>query len=156
MLRRDKPHGSKEMYDDILVPTDGSEGTEQTLEHVVEIARNHGARLHALSVVDRRVYLAAEEDERDDVMAKLRGEAEDAIELVEDRLADADVEVTAEIVDGTPHKEILAYAEDADIDLIAIGTHGRTGRDRLENLGSVTERVVEDADRTVLVVSIDE
>ncbi|GAA0673418.1 universal stress protein [Natronoarchaeum mannanilyticum] len=144
------------MYDDILVPTDGSDGTERTLDHAVEIARNHGARLHALSVVDRRVYLAAEEDERDDVMAKLRGEAEDAIELVEDRLSDADVEVTAEIVDGTPHKEILAYADEHGVDLIAIGTHGRTGRDRLENLGSVTERVVEDADRTVLVVSIDE
>jgi len=47
------------MYDDILVPTDGSDGTERTLEHAVEIARNHGARLHALSVVDRRVYLEA-------------------------------------------------------------------------------------------------
>ncbi|SNZ18107.1 Nucleotide-binding universal stress protein, UspA family [Natronoarchaeum philippinense] len=144
------------MYDDILVPTDGSDGTEQTLDHAIEIADNHDARLHALSVIDRRVYLAAEDEERDDVMATLRGQAEDAIERVEERLDDAGVEFTTAIADGTPHKEILSYAEENDADLIAIGTHGRTGRDRLENLGSVTERVVEDAERTVLVVSIGE
>ena len=144
------------MYDDILVPTDGSDGTEQTLDHAIEIADNHGARLHALSVIDRRVYLAAEQEERDEGMATLRGQAEDAIERVEERLGDADVEFTTTIADGTPHKEILSYADEEGVDLIAIGTHGRTGRDRLENLGSVTERVVEDADRTVLVVSIGE
>jgi nucleotide-binding universal stress UspA family protein len=142
------------MYDDILVPTDGSDGTEQTLDHAVEIARNHGATLHLLSVIDRRVYLAAEEDERETVMDQLRGDAEDAIEQARDRLDETELDVTTEVTDGTPHKEILAYSEEADVDLIAIGTHGRTARDRLENLGSVTERVVEDADRTVLVVSI--
>jgi nucleotide-binding universal stress UspA family protein len=142
------------MYDDILVPTDGSDGTEQTLDHAVEIARNHGATLHLLSVIDRRVYLAAEEDERETVMDQLRGDAEDAIEQARDRLDETELDVTTEVTDGTPHKEILAYGEEADVDLIAIGTHGRTARDRLENLGSVTERVVEDADRTVLVVSI--
>ena len=144
------------MYDDILVPTDGSDGTEQALDHAVEIAQNQGAGLHVLSVVDRRVYLAAEDGEREDVKDRLRGEAEDAIARARDHLEGTDLEVTTEITEGTPHKEILAYADEADVDLIAIGTHGRTGRDRLENLGSVTERVVEDADRTVLVVSIGE
>lgn len=142
------------MYDAILVPTDGSEGTERTLDHAIEIAQNHGATLHTLSVMDQRVYLAAEDDERAEVEERLQTEAAAAIDLVEDRLAETDLDFESEIADGTPYKEILRYADEHDVDLIAIGTHGRTGRDRLENLGSVTERVVEEAEQTVLVVRI--
>jgi nucleotide-binding universal stress UspA family protein len=50
------------MYDDILVPTDGSDGTDQTLDHAIEIAENHDATVHAISVMDQRVYLAADDD----------------------------------------------------------------------------------------------
>lgn len=144
------------MYDDILVPTDGSDGTEQTLDHAIEIAQNHDATVHAISVMDQRVYLAAEDDERPEIKERLEGDAKEAIEELTERLADTGLELETAIVDGTPYKEILHYADGHDIDLVTIGTHGRTGRDRLENLGSVTERVVREADRTVLVVSIGE
>ena len=40
------------MYDRILLPTDGSDGTEQALSHAVEIAEGRDATIHALSVVD--------------------------------------------------------------------------------------------------------
>jgi len=142
------------MYDEILVPTDGSEGTTQVLDHAIEIAGNHDATLHAISVMDQRVYLAAEDDERDEIIDRLRRDAEAAIEDVADRIVETDLDLETAVVDGTPYKEILGYADEHDIDLVTIGTHGRTGRDRLENLGSVTERVVREADRTVLVVSI--
>jgi|AntDeeMinimDraft_5_1070356.scaffolds.fasta_scaffold08636_3 nucleotide-binding universal stress UspA family protein len=142
------------MYDDILVPTDGSDGTDQTLDHAIEIAENHDATVHAISVMDQRVYLAADDDERPEIKGRLEGDAKEAIEDVTERLAETDLELETAIVDGTPYKEILNYGDDHDIDLVTIGTHGRTGRDRLENLGSVTERVVREADRTVLVVSI--
>ncbi len=142
------------MYDDILVPTDGSEGTVQTLDHAIEIAANHDATLHAISVMDQRVYLAAEDDEREEIVERLRRDADAAIEDVAERVAETDLDLETAIVDGTPYKEILGYADEHDIDLVTIGTHGRTGRDRLENLGSVTERVVREAERTVLVVSI--
>ncbi len=142
------------MYDDILVPTDGSDGTSQTLDHATEIAENHDATVHAISVMDQRVYLAAEDDERPEIKERLERDAKEAIEDITERLAETDLELETAVVDGTPYKEILNYATDHDIDLVTIGTHGRTGRDRLENLGSVTERVVREADRTVLVVNI--
>ena len=50
------------MYDDILVPTDGSGGTDETLRHAADLAKRHGATLHALYVVDKRVYFAAGDD----------------------------------------------------------------------------------------------
>lgn len=141
------------MYDTILVPTDGSEVTERTLESALPIARSHDATLHVLYVMDRRMYLAASKETQDDVLDDLRAEGEAAIADVEALLADEDLEVVTEIREGIPHRDILEYAEEHDVSMIAIGTHGRSGRDRLMNLGSVTEKVVDDATRPVLVVS---
>lgn len=142
------------MYDDILVPTDGSAGTDDTLAHALDIAKHRGSRLHALSVVDRRVYLSADHDQQDDILATLTENAETAVETVESRAAEKDVETTSAVRDGVPHSEILRYADEEGIDLIVIGTHGRTGRDKLVNMGSVTERVVENAAQPVLVIHI--
>ncbi|MFC7045749.1 universal stress protein [Halobacteriaceae archaeon GCM10025711] len=142
------------MYDDILVPTDGSPGTDRTLANALEIATDQNATVHALYVVDRRVYLAAA-DEGDDVKRTLTEEGEDAVASVAAAASDAGLDSVTEIRDGVPHKEILEYADEAGIDLIAMGTHGRTGRDRLTSLGSCTETVVENATVPVLTVHID-
>ena len=142
------------MYETVLVPTDGSEGTERTLDHALDIARTRGATLHALSVVDRRVYISAEGDEQEEIRGTLRERADEAIERVAARAEDEGVDVVSAVRDGVPPTEIVRYADEEGIDLIVIGTHGRSGREKIENLGSVTERVVEDAERPVLVVHI--
>ena len=51
------------MYDAILVPTDGSEGTAKTLDNGVEMARHYDAAIHALAVVDERQYEPLDGDE---------------------------------------------------------------------------------------------
>ncbi|WP_380676021.1 universal stress protein [Salinigranum sp. GCM10025319] len=144
------------MYDDILVPTDGSAGTDEALTHALDIAGQRGSRVHALSVVDRRIYLSAERDQQDAILESLNDSAEEAVAAVRDRAADAGVETVTAVRDGVPHSEILDYADEEGVDLIVIGTHGRTGRDKIVNMGSVTERVVENAGQPVLVVHIGE
>jgi len=141
------------MYDAILVPTDGSEGVDRTLEHAVAMARNHDATLHALYVVDRRFELAADED-REDLVEQLTDRGEQAVAAVAERATDAGLDVVTDVREGIPYKTILDYAEEAGVDVIAMGTHGRTGRDRLAHLGSVTDRVVENATVPVFVVNI--
>jgi len=141
------------MYDAILVPTDGSDGVDRTLDHAVEMARNHDATVHALYVIDRRFELAAEED-REDLIDRLTDRGEDAVAAVADRAEAAGVDVVTDVLEGIPYKTILGYADDVGVDVIAMGTHGRTGRDRLAHLGSVTERVVENATVPVFVVNI--
>jgi nucleotide-binding universal stress UspA family protein len=143
------------MYDDVLVPTDGSDGTEAALEHALAIAGAHDAALHGLYVVDRRRYTAAPDDSSQAVLDALEAEGRDALGIVEVRGADAGVETATTQREGVPHGEILEYATAEDVDLIVMGTHGRTGRDRLANLGSTTERVVKNGDVPVLVVDID-
>ena len=59
--------------------------------------------------------------------------------------------VEASVLSGRPHRAIVDYAAEYDVDLIVMGTHGRTGLDRYL-LGSVTERVVRLSDVPVLAV----
>ncbi|MFC6988520.1 universal stress protein [Haloplanus sp. GCM10025708] len=141
------------MYETILVPTDGSEGVAETVRHAVELAKTHGATVHALYVVDRRFELAAGDD-RDELVEQLTARGEDALADVESTAREAGIDVVTAIEEGVPYKAILGYAEDHDVDIITMGTHGRTGRDRLAHLGSVTERVVQNATVPVFVVNI--
>lgn len=146
---------TQDMYDNVLVATDGSSGTTETLEHAVSIARDNDAMVHGLYVVDRRLFLAAEKDTQDDVRQSLVEEGEVALDDIAVRGEEAGLTVETEMKDGIPHKTITEYAEETNIDLVVMGTHGRTGRDRVANLGSVTERVVEESPVPVLVVHID-
>ena len=142
------------MYDSILLPTDGSDGAAEALDHAVGAAEAYGAALHVVSVVDRRVVLAADPDEKESVRADLTDEATEAVERLADQAREAGVETTTPTPEGVPHREILADADRAGADLLMLGSHGRTGRERRRNLGSTIERVVTDADRPLLVVDI--
>ena len=144
------------MYDDILLPTDGSKGTAETVEHAISIARDNDATVHVLYVVDRRRYRAAEADAKEEVRKSLEVEGDRAVEDLQVRLEEAGVAVETAVRDGIPHREIVDYAEEHGVDLVTMGTHGRTGRDRVEKLGSVTDRVVKSVERPVLVVDIGE
>lgn len=142
------------MYDAILVPTDGSEGTRTVLEHALSIAADNEATVHGLYVLDRRRYTAAPADGTEKVKAELRDEGERALGSIRATVEDAGLAGETTLQDGIPHRTILDYAAEHEIDLIVIGTHGRTGPDRLVTLGSTTDRVVKNGDVPVLVVDI--
>ena len=74
------------MYDAILVPTDGSEGTAKTLEHAIEMAQHHDATIHALSVVDERKYRSLPDERRDEGRDTMERRAERAVGEVEMRI----------------------------------------------------------------------
>jgi nucleotide-binding universal stress UspA family protein len=143
------------MYDDILLPTDGSAGTSAAMEHALAIGADHAATIHGLYVVDSRLARAAAEDRRDEIVADLEAQGEQALGEVRDPVEDAGLEAVTVQRDGVPHRVVVEYADEHGVDLIVMGTHGRTGPDRLANLGSTTERVVENGDHPVLVVDID-
>lgn len=140
------------MYDDILVPTDGSDTVSETLSHALPIATNNDATIHGLYVVDTRVTTAATDDTKDDLEDSLESEGTAAIEEIERAAREHDVDVLTSLERGTPSKTILEYADERDIDLIVIGTHGKSPREKIVSLGSVSERVVDNASIPVLVV----
>ncbi|WP_276301688.1 universal stress protein [Halorussus lipolyticus] len=142
------------MYDRILVPTDGSTETERAVEHAAELASAHGAQLHAVYVVNSATFAGLHmETSWEGVGEVLREEGEAALEGVEDIAARHGVPVTTTLLDGSPSKRIVEYAEDEACDLVVMGTHGRGGIDRLL-LGSVAEGVVRACSVPVLTVQV--
>lgn len=142
------------MYEEILFPTDGSKATVEALDHALAVARAHDARIHVLYVIDKRHYIAAEEEAKDDIRATLEEEGARAIDDAQVRIEDEGIACNTEITDGVPHTAIVEYIGDHDIDMVVMGTHGKTGREQLATLGSTTERVVKRATTPVLVVEL--
>ena len=166
------------MYDTILFPTDGSEGAEAALKHATDAAKRHGATLHVLFVAQRQIgpHSGMVGEEHDDVeRSDMVGEEHEAqstgmtktgpdLSVVEEqgqaivgRVAESvggAVPVETAVLRGNPHERIIDYVDENGVDLIVMGTHGRTGVDRYL-LGSVTERVVRTADVPVLTVRMD-
>ena len=133
----------------VLVPYDGSEPAQQAVDHALDRWSDH-------DLVLLRVVEAADgslEAGVDLIKERLKeSRQEGAVELPDellDRLADVDYEVEA--VAGKPAREIVAFAEENDVDHIVIGSHGRSGPSRVL-LGSVAERVVRRAPVGVTVI----
>ena len=138
------------MYDTILVPTDGSEPASAAVEHAIDLAATTDGTLHALSVVDSSAYTSLDVSSQS-VLDSLETRAGEATASIAETAADAGVDTVTEVSVGSPHAQITDYADAVGANLIVMGTHGRTGLDRVL-LGSVTERVVRDAPCPVLTV----
>ena len=137
------------MYERILHPTDGSEGSMAAADHAIELAERYGATLHSVYAVNTTV---GPEAGVVGVFDALEEAGREAIEDFEARASAAGIEsVEGSVVSGRPHQVILDYVDDHDVDLVVMGTHGRTGLDRYL-LGSVAEKVVRSCPVPVLTV----
>ncbi|MFB1066701.1 universal stress protein [Natrinema sp. H-ect4] len=133
-------------YQTIVVGVDGSEHSLAAVKRAVSFASPH-ATIHVLSVIDVTPVVA---DER--IKAQFETAAKTIVNDAEAaaRAAGAN-DVETEVLIGPPAREIRSKAADVGADLIAVGTHGRRGVDRLL-LGSVAERVLRTAPTPVLTV----
>ncbi|WP_267642212.1 universal stress protein [Haloarchaeobius amylolyticus] len=140
------------MYDDILIPTDGKDGSQVAIEHGVDLAERHGARVHGLFVIDEDVFEHyAATDAIENAEAALADLGEDALYQVASAADGANLDFEAVEVRGKPHEAILEYAADHGIDCIVMG-EGQHSDEYRRLLGSCTERVVRLSDVPVLVV----
>jgi nucleotide-binding universal stress UspA family protein len=137
------------MYEEILLPTDGSEGTSAAVDRAIDLARTTGARLHVLFAVNPNVGVDAA------MIGALDAMEETGREAVADVVSAAEAagldRVEEHLVQGTPYRAIVEFAAENDVDLIVMGTHGRRGVDRYL-LGSVTEKVIRASPVPVLSV----
>ncbi len=147
------------MYDTILVPTDGSKVAQKAVEHAIDLARKYDAAVHALYVIDTDavdIGLGTEQVERIKAgkfgeMEELQERAAKATGAVSEAAAEYSIEVIEDVAAGRPHKCIDQYAKKNDVDLIVMGSSGRSGVRRVL-LGSVTERTLRSTHIPVLVV----
>lgn len=145
-----------DVYDRILVPTDGGDHSSAAAEQALDIADTYDARVHAVHVIDTDTsWLTVSKTEvRDAIRDIKQNTSEHVFRDIEAAATDAGIELTTSILEGRPDERILAYVDDNDIDLVVMGTHGRTGIEH-RLIGSVTERVVRAAVVPVLTVGTD-
>ncbi|MFC7187178.1 universal stress protein [Halorubrum yunnanense] len=127
------------MYEDILLPFDGSDGAAEALHHAAEIAHWADATIHVLFVADtRRDSVTVVETQVVDALVQ---EGEDIVEEAEKTLDTLGVDYDSDVVQGHPAPTIVEYAEQDEYDVIVMPTRGREGVSRYL-IGSVTEKVV--------------
>jgi nucleotide-binding universal stress UspA family protein len=144
-------------YEELLLPTDGTEASMAGVECGLDFAAAFDARVHVLYVVDRR-QLASSIDvgpALSDAEERLRKRGERAVATVADRADERGVDVTTDVVEGIPHSRIRSYVTDHDLDFVAMGTHGRTGTERWLT-GSVAEQILRTSSVPVLTRRSDE
>lgn len=139
----------------VLVSTDFSESAAKALPYAASLAKEYGAELHLVHVVEDSLYYAqfVYDGAPFDPSVLIEG-------LVEDRKKKLDavvkavasgVSVSTHLRRGVVASEIIAAAAELDVDVVVIATHGRTGLSHLI-FGSVAERVVRECPCPVLTV----
>jgi nucleotide-binding universal stress UspA family protein len=130
------------MYSTILVPIDGSDGSEEALRHGVDLAERYDATVHLVYVVDEGIYShygGIDAIERAEEALEEAGEA--ALESARERVEAASLPVETHVERAAPHEGIVDASRHVGADLVVMGTERRSDEYRTL-LGSVTERVL--------------
>lgn len=138
----------------VMVATDGSEAVKRAVDTAVKIAKLSETKLYAVHVISMVFFsmtLPTDEQWQKAFQQRIMTEGQEATSYVENAGRAANVEVEPVILRGSPAAEIIGFADRSDIDLIVMGTHGKTGVQRFM-LGSVAEKVVRHSKTAVLVV----
>ncbi|MGI5991668.1 MAG: universal stress protein [Methanosarcina sp.] len=141
------------LFKKILIATDGSENARRAASYGVNIAKATGAEVHALYIISTQHAVTTRtvmgwSEAFEEYLANKGGVA---IADVEKLGKEAGVKVEPVFLKGIPADKILNYAEENNIDLIVMGTHGLTGIKRFL-IGSVAESVVRHSKAPVMVI----
>jgi len=140
-------------YNKVVIATDGSELGRKAVHNGIEIARLSGAKVYAVYVVASGGGHKIPRDVgwEKAMMEHLRTEGDDAVKFIEEKGKAAGVEVESVVLEGDPGEELVEFADKNNVDLIVMGTQGKSGIQRFL-LGSVAENVVRHSKQAVLVV----
>ena len=144
---------ASKLFTKILIATDGSEYTKNAVDYGIDLAKNTGAKIHAVYVVDTAAFASIPMDAAwESMYGLLRQEGDEATKYVADKAEALGLEVDRNTIEGHPADEIIKYAEKNSMSIIVMGTLGKSGLDRFL-LGSVAEKVVRNSTIPVLVVA---
>lgn len=133
------------MYDRLLLPLDGSDCAAAAIPHASAIAERFDATVYLLRVLDSRGLENAKQADA------LQDEAAAALEDVAASFAERDVPTEQSVRNGVPETVIRDAVDETGIDLVTMGTHGRSGLERYV-LGSVAESLLRKSGVQVLAV----
>jgi len=137
----------------ILVPTDFSENAEHAVNYAIALAKRCSAKLHLLHtpVVPTYLLMDLSYSPGPEAVTRILNDSQEALERQAQVISEAGVEHFTAIREGTVHEVIRDYAKEHDVDLVIVGTHGRSGVAKLM-YGSITERVLKTVHTPIIVV----
>lgn len=133
----------------ILVAADGSEFSKMALDQAISLGGTCNSSIYVVGVIDlfpEQLEVAPSLEE------KLAKEVREHLDEAKAKVDAANIPCETIVhISGQPHEAIIQEAKDKDVDLIVMGTHGRTGLKRVL-MGSVAQKVIGHAPCPVLVV----
>ncbi|SFC25606.1 Nucleotide-binding universal stress protein, UspA family [Polaromonas sp. OV174] len=149
------------IYQQILVPIDGSLTSDKALDEAIRLARLTGARLRLIHVVDELSYVNGFESAMNyinEIIPLMRAAGEKLLADGRQRAMDQGVSADSVLIEGGSGRifdHVTEQARRANADLIVLGSHGRRGIGRVL-LGSDAEQIIRHASVPVLVVRTSE
>ena len=145
------------MFKHILCPTDFSETASNALKYACDLTGQYDAELHLLHVLPDPVaaltaYGPVVSAIPADWEETMRNQANEQLAKLLDKDWEKGKRVRRAVTEGVPFAEIIRYATENAIDLIVMGTHGRTGFNHFL-LGSEAEKVVRKSTCPVLTIA---
>lgn len=141
-------------FETIVVTTDGSPFSLQAVETGFRIAKEYKSKLIVVTVVDTGIikdFTEAPHRERERVERELEHNCERTLKEIGNIAKELGVDVEMIVRRGRPHTEIIRVADDAEADLIVLAKGGSHRGDRYL-MGSTGQRVIEDAECSILIV----
>lgn len=137
----------------ILVPIDFSTSSYQVFELGHCLAQHNDAILHLIHVIDP-IYYKEQQPKTSDLsfIRKIRYEnAREELRKFKFEVLRSNVEIIEVLVEGIPHKEILNYSRQNDIDMIVIASHGWTNLSHML-MGNIADKIMRQSDVPVICV----
>ena len=140
----------------ILCPVDFSDSSEAALDVALALAAKLGGSLELVHVIQPPIYVGWEDSPAGlaataEMLEVSRDRTKQQLETLASKYGNRGVPLKTTLQEGAPHHEITERSK--TVDLIVMGTHGRTGLPHLL-LGSVAERVVRTAMCPVMTVPV--
>ncbi len=144
-------------FKNILMTTDLSPYSLSAKDISLSLARKYSAKLYLLYVIDEMIFVELEPYgiAYQDIQATHREQAEQKLKEIISGEEWKDIRCESVVITGNPFVEIIRFAKEKQIDVIVIGTHGRSGLSHIL-FGSTAERVIRKAPCPVLSVRISE
>ena len=143
------------MFNHILVPVDGSTTAQLAVEKAIGLAKAFGSRVSTVFVIDPYPFTGVGTDfayGQAEYLSAATAEANAAIKATKTKFEAAGIQVETAVIEAhAPWRGVVQAAESAQADLIVMGSHGRSGLEKLV-LGSVTQAVLSHTHLPVLVV----
>lgn len=138
------------MYDNVLIPTDGSEQAAEAVEEGLALAEAFDATVHALYVVETEATYILTVGLDDDQMAEYKEYGEDTVSEVVAQAEERGLSATSAVRTGRISEEVVEYADENDVDHIVMGKQGRGAIEKY--IGGTAEKVMRMASIPVTAV----